>query len=171
MNGIIKAVLQRNEDVGDNGRNDELLSALSVYLSSSSFEILFGIGPGTEFSVEEGDDRSYIHNSVLYFLVYGGVFGLCIYIFIHYYLIRILLRNSRVEKYPISLSLASLLLALLIYAQFFAVHKTLPYNLMFITILMVTVKKRENTKEAKNQIDECSRTKEIPHKFQWCGER
>ena len=140
VRSITDAILQRNDDVGDNGRNGELFSVLNVYSQSSVFQILFGIGAGTEFSVEEAEDRSYVHNSIIYFLAYGGIVGLLVMIFLHYESLRILLKNCKYETNPDSLSFASLLTALFIYVQFFAVHKTLPYNLMLVLILSVSMK-------------------------------
>ena len=130
----------RTEMVGDNGRIDEeWLPALSFWISKGAKNVLFGIGAGNSFITALGDSRTYIHNHIIYILVYNGLLGLiafCVFIAIVFY---ILLSSAVRFGDRVSVAVASLLATMMVYSQLFAVHKLLSYNIMLFLIVSFAI--------------------------------
>ena len=64
-----------------NGRlYDEWIPALTTWLNADLVSLLFGIGAGNTFTVATGEERTYIHNLLIYSLVYGGLAGITAWI-------------------------------------------------------------------------------------------
>jgi len=127
------ALYERARIAGDNGRiTEEWLPALQVYLDGDIIGLLMGIGSGTPFITASGLERTYIHNLTLYTLVYTGVIGLVATGMFYWLVTKALLRLYARFGDPLYLGYFSLVIALFLYAQFFAVHKLLSFNLMII---------------------------------------
>ncbi|MCW5589280.1 MAG: O-antigen ligase family protein [Legionellales bacterium] len=152
FHGVFQALLMRinNQNITGNTQDytngrlyDEWLPAIKIWINSSWLNILFGIGSGNPFYTSLNDSRTYIHNLSIYFLVYGGLFGLMWGLLFYGILFSSLLKKAKQLKCIEYLGLACLLLCLFIYAQFFAVHKLLIYNILIWSIASQAILKRE----------------------------
>lgn len=127
---LARSVVLRTESAEDNGRlANEWVPAVRQ-VSASPVHLALGVGAGETFITAEGEERTYVHNLSIYSLVYGGVAGLVataiLYLSIGAALVRRAHRDADLEWG----ALLALFVALGVYAQFFAVHKLLTYNLM-----------------------------------------
>jgi len=131
---LAQAVTLRTAADQDNGRiANEWVPAMQQ-VSSSTSAMTLGIGAGRSFITGEGEERTYVHNLVIYSLVYGGVSGVVIMAMFYLVVAMALVRRIRHEAGLESAAMLALLVALATYAQFFAVHKLLSYNLMLALI-------------------------------------
>ncbi len=123
-----------------NGRiYDEWIPALSFWMNSDFLSLFFGIGAGNTFTIASGEERSYIHNMLIYHLVYGGLFGFLASLGLYLIALKTLLTRAAQSKQTIYLAFASLLGSLFFYGQFFAVHKGLAFNAMLFLILAMAL--------------------------------
>lgn len=123
-----------------NGRiYDEWIPALTSWMDSDLLSLFFGIGAGNTFTISSGEERSYIHNMLIYHLVYGGVFGLMASVSLYLIALKTLITRARQTKQTVYLSFAALLGSIFFYGQFFAVHKGLAFNAMLFLILALTL--------------------------------
>jgi len=131
---LAQAVTLRTATDQDNGRiaNEWVPAVRQVSATASSMVV--GIGAGRSFITGEGEERTYAHNLGIYSLVYGGVSGVVIVTLFYLVLAMALARRFHRESNLESAALLALLVALVTYAQFFAVHKLLSYNLMLALI-------------------------------------
>lgn len=119
-----------------NGRlYDEWIPALKTWANSGIFSMIFGIGAGNVFTVASGEERTYIHNILIYCLVYGGFYGLFTCLFLYFILFKTLIARAMQSGQTIYLAFAALLVSLFTYAQLFAVHKGLAFNAMLFLII------------------------------------
>lgn len=123
-----------------NGRiYDEWMPALNVWMNSDIVSLFFGIGAGNTFTVTSGEERTYIHNLLIYSLVYGGFFGLIACIGLYIVAFKTLVVRAFQTRQAIYLSLAALLGSVFFYGQLFAVHKGLAFNAMLFIILSLAL--------------------------------
>jgi O-antigen ligase len=114
------------------GRLDEWGAAFQTWRTSGKVGAIFGIGSGVPFKVSGGVSRTYVHNLLLYSLLYQGLLGLFSTVFFYIMLFLNLIQSGLARKERIYLAFASLLAGLFLYALFFAVHKLLAYNAMLL---------------------------------------
>jgi O-antigen ligase len=118
---------------------NEWIPAVKTWQSSSLINYIFGIGEGKAFITSAGVDRTYIHNVVIYKLVYDGIFGLIVTLCLYIFIFKRLIQNTLVSGDLIYLAYACLLLSLFVYALLFAVHKLFSYNIMLFLIFGVAL--------------------------------
>jgi hypothetical protein len=123
-----------------NGRlYDEWLPALNLWIHSGITRVFFGIGAGNTFTVVTGEERTYIHNLLIYTLVYGGLYGLFAILWLYFTVFKIFLLRAFQAHSAVYVGFAALLVTLFSYGQFFAVHKGLAYNAMFFLMIMLAL--------------------------------
>lgn len=127
-----------------NGRiHEEWIPALSTWSNSGLLGWLFGIGAGHTFIVANGEERAYIHNLLIYSLVYGGLTGLAACILLYATAFKTLIIRASETQQLIYLAMAALLGSLFFYGQLFAVHKGLAFNAMLFLLLAIALIKPE----------------------------
>ena len=124
-----------SKDYSDGRLYDEWLPALTTWANSDLFNIFFGIGAGNTFTVLSGEERTYIHNLSIYSLVYGGFFGFFACLWLYFTIFKTLIQRAYQTANSTYLGFAALLASLFFYAQLFAVHKGLAFNLMLFLII------------------------------------
>lgn len=136
---LASAVVLRSRTDQDNGRlTNEWLPAVKRVVASPT-SLALGIGAGDSFITGEGEVRTYVHNLVIYSLLYGGLFGL-VATALFYATVGVLLARAGSTAHGFEpAALLALLVALIVYAQFFAIHKLLSYNLMVALIAAAAV--------------------------------
>lgn len=123
-----------------NGRLfDEWLPALNTWINSDVISFFFGIGAGNAFTVMTGEERTYVHNLLIYSLVYGGIYGFCVCLFLYINVFKVLVKRAIDTQQLIYLGLAALLGSLFFYGQLFAVHKGLAFNAMLFLIIALAL--------------------------------
>lgn len=136
---LASAVALRTRSDQDNGRlANEWVPAVRQ-VSATPAALALGIGAGHPFITAEGEERTYVHNLGIYSLVYGGVLGVVATALLYLTAGVLLARRAWREDGLESAALLALLAALAVYAQFFAVHKLLSYNLMLALIVQAAV--------------------------------
>jgi O-antigen ligase len=137
---LIQAVVLRSQTSADTGRvSDEWVPALNTLLDQGIPGLLGGLGAGQSFITLSGEERTYIHNFVLHALVYFGVPGLCLLVLAYAVLVVGLYRRGARSGDTRYFALGALLVSLLVYAQFFAVHKLFSFNLMVLLVTQALV--------------------------------
>lgn len=126
-------------DYSDGRVYEEWLPALTTWLDSDGLSLFLGIGAGNTFTVASGEERSYIHNLLIYSLVYGGLLGFLSNLGLYFIAFKTLLRHALQSQQIIYLAFAALLGSLFFYALFFAVHKGLAFNAMLFLILALAL--------------------------------
>jgi len=138
LRALASAVVLRSQATGDNGRiQEEWIPVITEALQHGVTGVLFGIGGGQSFITIAGEERTYVHNLMLYALLYNGAIGLLLVLFLYLALFATLVRRAHVQRSAVYLSFASLLVALFVYAQLFAVHKLLSFNAMLALVIFV----------------------------------
>lgn len=128
---LLGALVLRTQADADTGRiYDEWIPALGAVARDGPAGLLAGIGAGESFITAGGEPRTYVHNLLLYALVYFGAPGLASLLAGYATLAAGLLSRARLTGDPRFLALAAMLGGMFLYAQFFAVHKLFSYNLM-----------------------------------------
>ncbi len=123
-----------------NGRlYDEWIPALMTWANSDILSLFFGIGAGYPFIVLSGEERTYIHNLCIYNLVYGGFYGLFTCLLLYITLFKSLIYRAFQAQNIMYLAFAALLMSMFFYAQFFAVHKGLAFNVMLFLIISIAL--------------------------------
>ena len=123
-----------------NGRiYDEWIPALTAWTNSDMLGLIFGIGAGTTFTVATGEERTYIHNLVIYSLVYGGIYGLLSCLWLYFTIFKTLIYRASQASQIIYLGFAALLASIFAYAQLFAVHKGLAFNAMLFLMIALAL--------------------------------
>lgn len=131
---LAQAVVLRTEADQDNGRlANEWIPAVRQ-VSASPASLALGIGAGATFVTGEGEERTYVHNLGIYALVYGGITGVIATALLYLVIGAGLFHRARTDAGLEGAALLALLVALVVYAQFFAVHKLLSYNLMLAVL-------------------------------------
>lgn len=131
---LAQSVALRTEADQDNGRlANEWIPAVRQ-VSASPTTLALGIGAGATFITGEGEERTYVHNLGIYALVYGGITGAIATALLYLVIAVGLLHRARTNAGLEGAALLALLLAMVVYAQFFAVHKLLSYNLMLAVL-------------------------------------
>ncbi|ATQ41145.1 hypothetical protein [Caulobacter mirabilis] len=127
---FIEVMLTRQREQGDGRIDSEWIPALRAYQEGGLITWLFGTGAGVGFVTYEGDVRAYVHNIFIYFLLYNGVFGvgclIALWTTLGFRLLGLWRRNGD----STALALLASLVCLFMYAQLFAVHKALSFNLL-----------------------------------------
>lgn len=137
---LLQALVLRSQISADTGRiGDEWVPALNTLLDQGIPGLLGGIGAGQSFITLSGEERTYIHNFVLQAVVYFGVPGLCLLLLAYAVLIVGLYRRGARSGDTRYFALGALLVSLLVYAQFFAVHKLFSFNLMVLLVTQALV--------------------------------
>ncbi len=140
---LASALALRSQFDLDNGRIDEeWVPAFTAVVDDGVPGLLAGIGAGESFITASGEERTYVHNLLLYTLVYYGLPGVLLLVLLYGCAGVGLVRRGLATGDTRYLALAALLIAMFVYAQFFAVHKLLSYNLMLMLILQVLLRPR-----------------------------
>lgn len=140
VRALSQAMIVRTRLSADNGRIlSEWVPAIHQWLDGGVFDFIFGIGSGYPFVTAAGDLRTYIHNVVVYLLVYTGILGVGVSGALYYSLFRGFLRYSDMTGNDLYNAYASLLVSLFVYSLFFAVHKVLSYNLLLFIMVAVVL--------------------------------
>lgn len=144
LRSLAGAVLVRAQTAGDTGRvDDEWIPAIGMLGGGGVPAALTGIGAGQTFVTAGGEERTYVHNLVIYALLYSGIPGATMWLLGYLILTVELLRRGWREDRPELLGGAVMVVAIFIYGQFFAVHKLLSYNLMLFFAIQMLFAKRE----------------------------
>jgi hypothetical protein len=137
---LLEALVLRSQNSADTGRiADEWIPALNSVIDDGLPGVFGGIGAGQSFITASGEERTYVHNLLLYGLVYFGAPGLALTLLAYALLLVGLWRRALASADRRYLALAALVVALLTYAQFFAVHKLFSYNLMLMLAVQALV--------------------------------
>jgi hypothetical protein len=126
-------------DLGEGRIEGEWDIALSQFTSAADESLttaLFGFGPRFSFESSFGDTRSYLHNVELFWLIFYGLVGAAIGC------VMLWAGSIRVIRNCGSGSVASCYVAccwfgLIAYAQVFAVHKLVLYNVQLAILVVV----------------------------------
>src|SRR5262249_52930574 len=125
---LLEALAVRGRTQADTGRiADEWIPALNATINDGLRGVLGGIGAGQSFITASGEERTYVHNLLLHGLVYFGAPGLALMLLAYALILLGLWRRAVASADRRYLALAALVVALLVYAQFFAVHKLFSY--------------------------------------------
>lgn len=128
---LLGALVLRSQSDADTGRiADEWVPALNAVAMDGPVGLVAGIGAGESFVTAGGESRTYVHNLLLYGLVYFGAPGLASLLLGYLLLVAGLLRRGFRAGDLRYLALAAMVGGMFLYAQFFAVHKLFSYNLM-----------------------------------------
>jgi len=136
---LASAIVLRLQERDNNRVVDEWTPAFGAMMDAGAAGVLAGVGSGESFVTASGDQRTYVHNLVIYAALYYGVPGAGLILLAYLLLVVGLVRRGLRGGGPRFLALAALTVALLVYAQFFAVHKLLSYNLMLALVLQVAL--------------------------------
>lgn len=146
---LLEAVVLRSLTDADTGRlADEWIPALNAVVDGRLTGVLGGIGAGQSFITAGGEERTYVHNLMLYGLVYFGAPGLALVLAAYGFVLFGLWRRAVANADNRYLALAALVVALLVYAQFFAVHKLFSYNLMLMLAVQALVQPPRRSAQA-----------------------
>jgi len=119
-----------------NGRlENEWASAYQRWQQASLVEKFLGIGIGSTFKTHQGESQNYIHNILLYCLVYYGILGTFLCLLFYWRLVQSLWRLASVSDSARVVGMLGLLLALLAFAQLFPIYNLLPFNLSLSIII------------------------------------
>jgi hypothetical protein len=133
LRALAGAVVLRATLEGDTGRMADEWSPVVESISDEGLgAAVHGVGAGRSFVTGAGQERTYIHNVVLYGLYYSGIPGAGLWLLAYGLLGLGLFKRGWSDEAPELLALASLVVALFVYGQFFAVHKLLSYNLLLM---------------------------------------
>jgi len=133
LRSLAGAVILRATQEGDTGRVENEWAPVLASLGDEGLEgALWGVGAGGSFVTAAGQDRTYIHNLILYGLYYSGLPGGGMWVLAYVLLIAGLLKRGWREREPSLFALGGVVLALCVYGQFFAVHKLFSYNLLLM---------------------------------------
>jgi hypothetical protein len=136
---LTRSVALRLTTASDNSRIEEEWAPAVRRVLDDPVAIAVGIGAGETFVTGAGEERTYVHNLAIYVLLYHGVMGLLVVGGFYALVLTLLVRRALAEANPTYAALAALLLAMLVYAQFFAVHKLFSYNAMLALIAAASV--------------------------------
>jgi hypothetical protein len=131
---LTRSVALRISTASDNSRLDDEWAPAVRRVLDDPLSIAVGIGAGESFITGAGEERTYVHNMVIYVLLYHGLIGLLVVGAFYGVVLILLTRRALAEASPLYAALAALLVAMLVYAQFFAVHKLFSYNAMLALI-------------------------------------
>lgn len=110
------------------GRFDEWMPAFEQWQHAKPLNLFFGIGSGMRFNMKYHQHQTYVHNLALNNLIYTGILGLIATLLFWFLLLRTIIMKTILTFDYSYIAFASLLLGLLFYAEFFAVHKLLSFN-------------------------------------------
>ncbi len=140
---LTRALILRVQTASDNSRlDDEWIPAVQTMLDTGPGAAVAGIGAGRTFLTGAGEERTYVHNLGIYVLLYHGFAGVLVTGLLYLLLFACLARRAIAERDARTAAFAALLVGLALYAQFFAVHKLLSYNLMLALLLPVAAGRR-----------------------------
>ncbi|MCA0360239.1 MAG: O-antigen ligase family protein [Armatimonadetes bacterium] len=141
LRNLAMAVLERQQKVGDNARLDnEWLPALTQWEMRGTPAVIGGIGLGVPIKDFSGEEKTYIHNQTIYFLVYGGLVGFVLIMSLYAATFFTLLVRYIRKREILDLAAASTLVSLWLYAQFFAVHKLFSFTLMLFVLVAIALR-------------------------------
>jgi len=129
------------------GRVMEWEGAVNKWTEASYPGWLFGIGAGTSFKLSNGQQQTYVHNLLIYSLLYGGIIGLIIVLSFWTILFFTVLKQALQSEESLYLGFFALLASLFCYAELFAVHKLLSFNAMLFLIIACTLMLNTSTKK------------------------
>ncbi len=145
---LVQAIILRSQTSVDTGRiADEWVPAVNATLDEGVPGLLGGIGAGQSFITAGGEERTYVHNVLLYGFVYFGLPGLCLMLSGYLILLIGLWRLGDQTGDRRYLALGAMVGGLFIYAQFFAVHKLFSYNLMLMLAAQAVLQARSGWRE------------------------
>lgn len=141
LRNLAMVVVERQRELGDNARlEDEWLPALQLWERRGPLASLVGIGLGEPIRTFSGDEKTYIHNQAIYNVVYTGYLGLVMVYGVYFTSLFVFLRRFWRDRSVYDLGAAACLVAIMIYALFFAVHKLLSFNLMLFTLVAMAMR-------------------------------
>jgi len=140
---LTRALIIRVQTASDNSRlDDEWIPAVRTLVDDGPAATVTGIGAGRTFLTGAGEERTYVHNLGIYVLLYHGFAGVLATGLLYLVLFACLARRAVAEKDVLVAAFAAVLVGLALYAQFFAVHKLLSYNLMLALLVPVAAGRR-----------------------------
>jgi len=125
------------QTLGTGRFEDEWLPALSRVREGTLLEKMFGIGAGNAFVTSNGERRTYVHNYLIYLILYQGVFGVLTFLILVASLGLRSIRGWWRSGDTCSLAALGALAALYSNSMLFAVHKLLSFNLAILTIYLL----------------------------------
>lgn len=137
----MQSQLTYQQDYSNGRLYEEWIPAIVQWVNSGPLNIFFGIGSGNPFIVLSGEERTYIHNLILYCLLYGGLYGLFACLFLYFTLLKTLIIRAWHSQQAIYVAFAAQLITLFFYGQLFAVHKGLAFNVILFLILLIALRK------------------------------
>jgi O-antigen ligase len=141
LRNLAIVVVERQRELGDNARlEDEWLPALNLWERRGPLASVIGIGLGEPIRTFSGDEKTYIHNQAIYNVVYTGFLGLVMVYGVYFASLFVFLRRFWRDRTVYDLGAAACLLAIMVYALFFAVHKLLSFNLMLFTLVAMAMR-------------------------------
>lgn len=144
LRNLALSVVERQAKVGDNARIDEeWLPALTTWDSRGADAVLIGIGLGVPIKLLTGAENTYVHNQVIYTLVYTGLIGTVLILGLYFFAFYVLSKRYLREKLIYDAAAAALLCGLFAYGLFFAVHKLFSYNLMVFVLIALAMRGSE----------------------------
>ena len=148
LRALTVAVITRAQTVGDGGRiDDEWSPAMAMLGGGGVPAVMLGVGSGQTFVTGEGEARTYVHNLVVYSLLYSGVPGAAMWLLGYLVLTAELFRRGWREARPELLGGSVMVAAMFVYGQFFAVHKLFSYNLMLMLAIQMLFATGERRRE------------------------
>ena len=141
LRNLALTVVERQRTLGDNARlEDEWLPALHKWEQSGPAALAFGIGLGVPTPTFSGEEKTYIHNQVIYMAVYTGLIGSIFAWLIYGVAAFVLARRFLREKDPNDAAACAAIISLVSYALFFAVHKIFSFNLMIALLFAIAMR-------------------------------
>lgn len=125
--------------VGGGRLTDEWPSAWKRYTEGTIVEKVFGIGAGNPFTLNDGTERTYVHNWPLYLILYQGIFGVVAFtIFITTLALTTLYQWWKRDD-VVSLACLGILATMYSSAMFFANHKLISFNLLLVIVYLMSM--------------------------------
>jgi hypothetical protein len=141
IQALSSAVVYRSMTSGDNGRiEDEWKPAIKQWSSGNVANYVIGMGLGIPFENRVLGQQNFMHNIGLYNLIYGGFLGLIVILTMYVVLLLVFFDSGPGD--PRVWACVACVLAMFLYAQFFAVFKSLGYNCMLCYLWAIAVNKR-----------------------------
>lgn len=141
LRNLALSVIERQAKVGDNARFEaEWRPALESWDNHGTPALVTGIGLGVPIRILTGEENTYVHNQLIYTVVYTGLLGTILIFSVYFSAFIVLVKRFLKEKIPEDAAAAALLVCLFSYGLFFAVHKLFSYNLMVFVIIALAMR-------------------------------
>lgn len=142
LRNLALSVIERQAKLGDNARFDaEWLPALETWDNYGPGAALVGIGLGTSIKIQSGEENTYLHNQIIYVLVYTGLIGTLLIYSLYFMSFVVFCCRFLRERSPDDAAAAALLASLVVYVLFFAVHKLFSFTLMVFVLTALAMRR------------------------------